>query len=118
MQISGNIIISATRQQVWLALNDPAQTHFPTMLSISNCITETSCTLHGDGIGEINVQLADENDGQATRLSYQADAKSQAAPFFSNFAQALTPTRVGIPAWAWIALLIAMGTGLLVVQLS
>lgn len=134
----------------------PVKASFSGDVTITNIVPDVSYTISGEGKGGVagfakggaDVQLEDQNDGQATRLTYtarasvggklaqlgsrliEATAKAQADKFFASLATELAPSEAlpvapvapepsgGLPAWVWISLLLAGGVALLVVQLS
>ncbi len=117
-------------------------------VTITNIVPDVSYTIRAEGKAIADVQLEDQNDGKATRLTYtawasvsgklaqfdnqliEATAKAQADKFFASLAAEVAPAEAlpdaptvsgpsgGLPSWVWIGLLLASGVALLVVQLS
>jgi uncharacterized protein len=98
----------------------PVKASFSGDVEITNIVPEVSYTITGEGKGGVagfakggaDVQLEDQNDGQATRLTYtaratvggklaqlgsrliEATAKAQADKFFASLAAELAPVEV------------------------
>jgi uncharacterized protein len=95
----------------------PVKASFSGIVTLSNVVEDTSYTISGEGKGGVagfakggaDVQLADHDGGQATRLTYvahanvggklaqlgsrliESTAKAQADKFFTSLAQLLAP---------------------------
>lgn len=106
MDITGEYLVAAPQDLVWVALNDAEVLRqsvppgYDSTITLSDLDPPHGCVLHGDG-QQATVRLVDAGDGQ-TRLIFNAavdaDAEADTRAFFAHLTSLLATTATTNPA--------------------